>query len=60
MGQANNQQVNILKWPALDYYVVCNRCALLKQGCEGFILGEIPAINMLFLLLLTTYITITK
>ena len=24
MGQANNSQVIILKWPALNYYIICN------------------------------------
>ena len=47
MGQANNQQVIILKWPASDYYIICGRCALIYQGCKGFILEKIPAINML-------------
>ena len=46
MGQANKQQVTVLKWPASDYYIICDRCALIKQGCKGFILGKIPAINM--------------
>jgi hypothetical protein len=52
MGQANNQQVIILKWSALDYYIICEGWTLIKQSCEGLILGKIPAINMLFLLLL--------
>ena len=55
MGQANNQQVIILKWPASEYNIICDRWALIKQGCEGLILGKIPAINMLFLLLLNIY-----
>ena len=24
-GQANNEQVIILKWPASDYYITCDR-----------------------------------
>lgn len=55
MGQANNQQVIILKWPASDYYIICDRCALIKKGCKGLILGKMPAINVLFLLLLNIY-----
>jgi hypothetical protein len=55
MGQANNKQVFILKWPVSDYYIICDMCALIKQGCKGLILGNIPAINMIFLLLLNIY-----
>jgi hypothetical protein len=55
MRQANNYQVIIQKWPASDYYIICGRCALIQQDCKGFILEKIPAINMLFLLLLNIY-----
>ena len=57
MGQTNNYQVIVLRWPASDYHVICDTFALIKQGCKGFILGKIPAINMLFLLLLNIYNT---
>jgi hypothetical protein len=55
MGQANNKQVIILKWPASDYYIILDRWALIKQGCEGLILWKIPAINMFLLILLNIY-----
>jgi hypothetical protein len=45
MGEASNYQVIILKWNALDYYIICNRYVLIKQGCKGFILGNIAAID---------------
>ena len=61
MGQANNQQVIILKWPASDYYVICDRYALTKQGCKGFVLGKIPAISMFFLICYySTYISLSN
>ena len=55
MGQDNNQQVIVLRWPASDYYIICNRFALIKQVCKGFILEKMSAIKMIFLLLVNIY-----
>lgn len=55
MGQANNQQVIFLRWPASDYYIINDSLALIMQGLRESILGKIPGINMIFLLLLNIY-----
>ena len=38
-----------------NYYIICNICALIKQACNGFLVWNIPEMNMLFLLLLKIY-----
>jgi hypothetical protein len=39
-GQANNQQVIFLRWPAFDYYIICDRFALTSKVIRKFILRK--------------------
>ena len=55
MGQDNILAGYHPEVPASDYYIICDRWDHIQQGCGGLILGKIPAINMLFLLLLNIY-----